>query len=160
MDDFPITTSTTGVWHTADISSQSAETASLLLHRNHEEFNIFWNYKTYHNHQVHYLLTAYALGATPTQLQLAFDGNTGYQRPRLPPDEALVGKLSDERYFKSMISSDTGDNWFNDFATFFQRKMKVEPWQKVVNEYLFSRTSIAEELLVGTFAGILLSPTA
>lgn len=98
--EFHITDSTKAVYHVPSISNAAANKTALLLHRNHHEFNIFWNHKTYHNHQVHYLLTAFALGANPAQLQIAFDGNTTYQRSRIPVDEILVGKLHDFRgYF-------------------------------------------------------------
>lgn len=154
MSEINITTSTTGVYHVSNISAESARHATALLSQNHDSFNIFWNHRNYHNHQVHYLLTAYALGATPKQLQVVFDGNTAYQRPMLPIDESLISKLSSTRYFKSLIPYDTGDTWFNDFRTFFERQMQTKSWQAVVNEYLFSRSEIAEELLVGLFAGM------
>ncbi len=150
MADFPITLSTTGVYHVPEISSISAEKTASLLQQNFDSFHVFWNFKGYHNHQVHYLLTAYALGADPSQLQTAFDKNVDYQRQRLPVDEVLVGKLSNQRSFMSLLANDT---YFNDYTVFFQRKFEEEGWQKVVNQYLFSRSEVAEELLVGLFAG-------
>ena len=150
MTDFPITSSTSAVWHVPDIKPISAERTSALLQQNFESFHVFWNFKGYHNHQVHYLLTAYALGAKPDEIQTAFDKNVGYQRPRLPVDEGLVKKLSDERYFKSLKDNDT---YFNDYTVFFQRKFERQGWQEVVNHYLFSRSELADDLLVGLFAG-------
>ena len=147
---FPVTLSTTGVYHAPDIPHSSVDKVKSLLLQNHESFHVFWNFKGYHNHQVHYLLTAYALGADPGELQCFFDGNVGYQRERLPIDEGLVRKLSDDRYFKSLMGMDT---YFNDYTTFFQRKCEEERWQSVVNKYLFSRSEIAEQLVVGLFAG-------
>ena len=149
MTDFPITLSTTGVWHAPEIKSISAEKTSALLQQNFDSFHILWNFKGYHNHQVHYLLTAYALGANSTELQTAFDKNVVYQRQRLPIDEELIQKFSNERYFKSLMGNDT---YFNDYTVFFQRKFEQEGWQKVVNEYIFA-SELAEDLLVGVFAG-------
>ncbi len=151
MADFPAVLSNTGVYHAPSIPATSAEKVSSLLQQNHNSFHVFWNFKGYHNHQVHYLLTAYALGADPSELQCAFDGNRGYQRARLPIDETLVRKLSNDRYFKSIMGN---DNFFNDYTTFFQRLMTQKGWQDVVQQYIFSRSEIAEDLLVGLFAGM------
>ena len=153
MAEFPVTLSTTGVYHAPAISTTSADKVSSLLQQNHDSFHVFWNFKGYHNHQVHYLLTAYALGADPSQLQTAFDSNANYQRRRLQIDEGLVRKLSNDRYFKSLLGNDT---YFNDYTVFFQRKCEEEGWQNVVNQFLFSRSELAEELLVGLFAGTFL----
>ena len=150
MTTFPITSSTSAVWHVPEIEPSSAAKTSALLRQNFESFHVFWNFKGYHNHQVHYLLTAYALGANPDEIQTAFDKNVGYQRQRLPVDKGLVEKLSNERYFKSLAGNDT---YFSDYTVFFQRKFEQEGWQKVVNHYLFSRSELADDLLVGLFAG-------
>ena len=150
MADFAVTPSTTGVWHVSDITIISADKTAQLLQKNFDSFHVFWNFKGYHNHQVHYLLTAFALGANPDQIQTAFNKNVGYQRERLPIDEALIQKLSDERYFLSLLGNDT---YFNDYTVFFLREFEKDGWQTVVNRYLFSGTTVAEELLVGLFAG-------
>ncbi|EXJ66811.1 uncharacterized protein A1O5_10006 [Cladophialophora psammophila CBS 110553] len=152
MTDFPLTVSTTGVYHVPEVSKDSAERTASLLRANHAAFHVFFNFKGYHNHQVHYLLTAYALGANPAQLQTAFDTNISYQRPRIPVDESIVRKLSNERFFKSLVGNDT---YFNDYTAFFQCKFEAEGWQKVVNDYLFSRTELADDLLVRLHAGII-----
>lgn len=150
MAEFPITLATTGVYHVPKIPTSAVDKVASLLQQNHEDFHVYWNFKGYHNHQVHYLLTAFALGADPGELQTAFDNNSSYQRPRLPLDEELIRKLSDNRYFKSLLGYDA---WFNDYTVFFKRKFEQEGWQNVVNEYLFSRSEIAEELLVRLFSG-------
>ncbi|KAK5042921.1 hypothetical protein LTR84_012010 [Exophiala bonariae] len=152
MAEFPINLKHSGVYHVPEITHCAIEKVASLLQQNHEEFHVYWNFKGYHNHQVHYLLTAFALGADPSELQTAFDINTGYQRPRLPLDEELIEKLSDRRYFKSLLGYDA---WFNDYTTFFKRKFELEGWQNVVNEYLFSGSDIADELLVRLFSGVL-----
>lgn len=133
------------------MTEDAATKAETLLKANHDKFHVFWNLKGYHNHQVHYLLTAYALGASPEQLQSAFDTNLNYQRPRQPIDETLVKKFNDERYFKSLMGNDA---YFNDYTAFFQRKFEEEGgYPSVVNKYLFSRAELADDLLVGLHAG-------
>lgn len=138
------------VFHAESISDASAKKTSFLLQTNYESFHIFWNLKGYHNHQVHYLLTAYALGANEIELQNAFDKNTSYQRPSLPPTEGLGRKLQDERYFQSLLGYDT---YFPDYTRFFLQKFNQQGWHSVVNQYLFSRSEIAEDLLVRLHAG-------
>jgi len=150
MAEFPITLTTTGVYHVPRIPTPAVDKVASLLQQNHEDFHVYWNFKGYHNHQVHYLLTAFALGPDPGELQTAFDINTGYQRRRLLLDEDLIQKLSYNRYFKALLGYDA---WFNDYTVFFKRKFEQDGWQNVVNEYLFSRSEIAEELLVRLFAG-------
>ena len=150
MADFPVTIATTGVYHVPDLSVTSAEKTSSLLQHNWNSFHVFWNLKGYHNHQVHYLLTAYALGADPSELQNAFDMNAGYQRPALPRTEGLVRKLYDDRYFTSLLGNEV---YFPDYTAFFLKRFEQEGWQNVVNKYLFSRSEIADDLLVRLHAG-------
>jgi Questin oxidase-like len=150
MSNFAVTLSTVGVYHAPDISATCAEKTTSLLQRNYDSFHVFWNLKGYHNHQVHYLLTAYALGADPSELQVAFDKNADYQRPSVPLTAGLVPKLYNDRYFKSLIGYDV---YFHDYTTFFLEKMEQSGWQNVVNQYLFSRTELAEDLLVRLHAG-------
>jgi hypothetical protein len=150
MANFPVTLSTAGVFHAEGISEASAVRTSSLLQKNYDSFHVFWNLKGYHNHQVHYLLTAYALGADPSELENAFDKNADYQRPSLPLTEGLVRKLYDERYFKSLLGYDT---YFPDYTAFFLERFEQEGWQNIVNQFLFSRSEIAEELLVRLHAG-------
>ena len=153
MSDSPVVLSNTGVYHVPNISISSTEKTSTLLQRNWESFHIFWNLKGYHNHQVHYLLTSFALGASPDELQNAFDKNAGYQRPALPLTEGIVNKLYNDRYFKSLLGNDV---YVPDYTSFFLKRFEQEGWQNVVNLYLFSRNDIAEELLVRLHAGMCL----
>ena len=151
MGDIPVTLPMRGVYHAPGISGASIEKTSSLLKQNWERFHIFWNFKGYHNHQVHYLLTAYALGAEPSQLQNAFDKNAGYQRAALPRTEGLVRKLYDDRYFKSLLGNDV---YVPDYTAFFLENFELEGWENVVRKYLFSRSEIADDLLVRLHAGM------
>lgn len=151
MTEFSLGPSSLGVWHAPDVTKDATTKAETLLQANHDKFHIFWNLKGYHNHQVHYLLTSYALGANSEQLQSAFNTNVNYQRARQPIDETLVKKFNDERYFKSLMGNDT---YFNDYTAFFQRQFEEQGgYPSVVNKYLFSRTELADDLLVGLHAG-------
>lgn len=148
-----LTPSTTGLFHDKyiDISNESAAAATSLLQKNHDSFHVFWNFKKYHNHQTHYLLTAYALGASPEKLQRAFDSNTHYQRPLFPLNEERIQKLSDDDYFVTLLGN---EDYFHDFVAFFERRIaEVGAWQPVVQQYLFSRSKLAEGILGRLFSG-------
>lgn len=62
-----------GVYRVPNISAGSPEEANRLLQKNHDEIHMFWRDANGHNHTVHNILTSLALGATPTELQQAFD---------------------------------------------------------------------------------------
>ena len=145
-----VTPGTSGLYHDQNISTTSASKVTSLLQQNHDSFHVFWNDRGFHNHQVHYLLTAYALGADAPKLQNAFDTNAHYQRPLFPLNEERIQKLSDDEYF---ISSLGCEDYFHDFVAFFERKFEEAGWQTVVQRYLFSRSKTAEDLLVRLFAG-------
>lgn len=120
MADFPITVSTRGVESVPNLSSASARKCASLLQKNHENYHIFWNFKGFHNHHVHYMLTAWALGADTKQLQESFDSNVGYQRPKLPDDENLVAKLDENRHFESYLGNEA---YFPVYTEFFKKKI-------------------------------------
>ena len=147
-----------GIYNAPGFDSNAADRATSLLQRNHKDFHIFWNDLGYHNHQVHFLLTAYALGAGVERLQHAFDANTAYQRVNTPPNEERIKKLEDDSYFIGLLGSKMGEGtYFVDFRTFFERKMKKIGWQKVTNDYLFSGSELAEQMLIRLHAGMLSS---
>ncbi|KEF52247.1 uncharacterized protein A1O9_11487 [Exophiala aquamarina CBS 119918] len=134
-----------GIYHAPDLSSNSASRTMSLLQRNHKDFHIFWNDLGYHNHQVHFLLTAYALGAGVDRIQHAFDANTAYQRPNSPPNEDRISKLEDDSYFLKLLGKKMGEGtYFSDFRTFFERKMLKEGWQKVFEQPAIIAEALAQ----------------
>lgn len=149
--DINLTPSNYGVHHITDLQDSSAQKVTSLLEENHKGFHTYWNFKGYHNHQTHYLLTAYALGASPKKLQDAFDTNAHYQRPLAAVDEQRVEKLYKDDYFLSCMSQ---EEYYPDYLEFFTRKFHEEGWQVVVHRYMFSRTKLADEMLVRLFAGM------
>ena len=102
------------------------------------------------DHTVHHVLSLYGVAASPTDIQRAYDNNSTYQRPaRVAEDrvknqedfEAKRGKLGE----------------YANFLTFFQGEISEKGVGSVVNEYLFSRTELAEDMLVRLFGGMLTS---
>ncbi|KIW01608.1 uncharacterized protein PV09_07080 [Verruconis gallopava] len=131
---------------------ENAKKASELLQRNHQEHHIFFNREGFHNHIVHHILTLYALGADPAQLQRHYDANALYQRPTMPVHESDVEAMSDPSKFQRYLSD---ERHYHDYLVFFQQEMQAKGWQNVVNEYLFAGDERADDLLVRTFAGFL-----
>lgn len=106
----------------------------------------------YQNHIVHHVLTVFALGATPAQMQRHYDNNAGYQRPPLPDHRKEVVAMRGAEIFKKHLGDEA---YYYDYLVFFQQEMETKGWTHVVNEYLFSETEIANDMLVRTFAGFL-----
>ncbi|KKK23172.1 hypothetical protein ARAM_002143 [Aspergillus rambellii] len=129
---------------------EAIELTNRLLQRNHDELHIFFRDLNGHNHLVHNLLTRLVLGATPAQIQVAFDDDLPTQRAMPPLDEEVVQRLSNESYFYERISK---INHYTNFLFFFQKQISRRGWKAVVNEYLFSRSRIAEALLALMYEG-------
>ncbi|KAL4784963.1 hypothetical protein BJX76DRAFT_367261 [Aspergillus varians] len=121
------------------------ELTNHLLQTNHDTLHIFFRNMNGHNHLVHNLLTRLVLGATPSQLQTAYDDDLPTQRAMPPLDNTVVTRLaSDADYFRSQISQ---IDQYTNFLRLFEAEIDQKGWQGVVNEYVFSRSEIAETLL-------------
>ncbi len=155
---FPMTSSTicvrpekVGVFHVDSIQEDAVKTANHLLQVNHDEWHIMWNSpRGLHNHQVHYLLTEVALGASPEQIQQAFENNKNYQRPIEAGDES--GQLEiNENNFSSALGY---HEYYRAWLAYFQEEIEKKGWQDVLKEYLFSRTARADDMLGRMFEGM------
>ncbi|GES65729.1 hypA-like protein [Aspergillus terreus] len=143
--------SDTGVY-SFGVREDSARVASELLQKNMEKHHIYFNDRGFHNHIVHHLLSIYALGATPAQLQDAYDRNKTYQRPAMPTDEKVVESLRNDASFEECLGKE--ENYPN-FLAFFQRKINEKGVESVLNKYLFSGTGLAEQMFVRLFEGLI-----
>ncbi|KAL9135551.1 MAG: hypothetical protein Q9175_003259 [Cornicularia normoerica] len=139
-----------GICRGADNPAGSLELVNELLQKNHEKYHIFWRDANGHNHLVHDLLTSLALGASPSELQQAFDDNLDYQRPLPELDNNVVGELSDEGKFYERIGDITQ---YTNFLVFFEQQIEKKGWRAVVNEYCFSRSRIADAVLAHMYVG-------
>ncbi|TKA63034.1 hypothetical protein B0A49_09507 [Cryomyces minteri] len=134
------------------ITAESAEKTSELLQENHEKHHIFYNHDRFHNHIAHHLLTIYALGASPAEIQKQYDNNQSYQRPPEPLDGKVVDDMHIPERFKSYLGK---EEYYHDFLVFFQKEMEEKGWQNVVKEYVFAGDVRADDMLVRMFAGFL-----
>ncbi len=133
-----------------DIPSGSLEAANRLLQQNHDAHHIFWRDFAGHNHTVHNVLTSLALGATPEELQSAFEDNLPGQRPPPPVDEEAIRSLHDEAKFHEKIGDMTH---YTNYLKFFERLIEERGWKDVVNEYCFSHSRVADAMLIRIFDG-------
>jgi hypothetical protein len=115
--------------------------------------HIFFNDRGFHNHIVHHLLTLYALGAPASVIEKHYRRNAAYQRPQFPVEERNVTDMGNPEHFTKYMGR---EKYYHDYVIFFQREMELKGWESVLNEYLFSGTEQADDLLARTFAGELL----
>ncbi|KAL4935844.1 hypothetical protein BDV06DRAFT_228431 [Aspergillus oleicola] len=133
---------------------KALDMTNTLLQSNHDTLHIFFRNLNGHNHLVHNLLSRLVLGATPAQLQTAYDDDLPTQRAMPPLDTGIVKCLSDKAYFEGQI---TKIDQYSNFLRFFEGEIdradqaaehgEGEGWKSVVNEYVFSKSPIAEKIL-------------
>ncbi|KAL1601980.1 hypothetical protein SLS59_005146 [Nothophoma quercina] len=139
-------------YYVKDLKEESARTTSELLQVNHEKHHIFFNKSGFHNHIAHHLLTLFALGATPKEIQQGYDTNVDYQRPPEPLKESIVKDMHDPKRFNTYLGK---EQYYHDFLVFFQKEIEAKGWQDVLKEYVFAQDERADDLLARQYAGFL-----
>ncbi|KAK4499969.1 hypothetical protein PRZ48_008155 [Zasmidium cellare] len=134
------------------ITSESTRTASELLQVNHERHHIFFNTSGFHNHIVHQLLSMWALGASPEQLQREYDNNASYQRPLKAPEASILHDLEDPKKFTQYLGQQVR---YGDWLQYFRNEIDKTNWQDVLQKYVFAGDERAEQMLLRMFAGLL-----
>lgn len=127
------------------------------MHHHH----VFFNKDGFHNHIPHHLLALYGTSAPSEALQKAYDVNASYQRPALPEHKEVVSDLIQN--WRDDAAKYLGkEEHYPDFLAFFKREMdsprrgeRYGGYEEVVNEYLFSGTPEADNLLVRLYSGFL-----
>ncbi|KAK0653539.1 Oxidoreductase AflY [Lasiodiplodia hormozganensis] len=141
-----------GFYHVPNIDEEATRKANELLQANHDRFHIFFNDRGFHNHTAHYLLSAYALGATAEELQRMNDSQVTMQVPRQPQVDRIPKDLSDPTTFIECMSK---PEFFHDYVLFFEAEVDKKGVGPVVREYLLSDTPIAKEMLPRLYASFL-----
>lgn len=102
------------------------------------------------DHIVHHTLTLWALGATPSEIQAAYDLNKGYQL-LTPHNAASVSvKLQELGFFTECLGN---PKFYGDFLKFFQDEIAEKGVQYVVNEYVFKGDERADSVLARMHSG-------
>lgn len=104
------------------------------------------------DHIAHHLLTLYALGATPEEMQQHYNRNKTYQRPPQPLHETVLEDLHDHEKYRQYLAN---EKYYHDYLVYFQEEIDRKGYENVINEYLFSKDERADDMLVRMFSGML-----
>ena len=83
-------------------------------------------------------------------IERQYQSNASYQRRNLPVEERTVTDMADPDHFKKYMGQ---EKYYHDYVVFFQKEMEKKGWENVLNEYLFSGTEHADDLLSRVFTG-------
>ena len=104
---------------------------------------------------MHHLTTLWALGASPDEIQQAYDRNKIYQLPQYHHEANISHKLgSDPSFYKEHLGQ---SEFYSDYLHFFQDLIAKRGIQDVVKEYLFEGNEQCTDLLGRMYSGALLS---
>ncbi|GKZ71054.1 hypothetical protein AnigIFM60653_009905 [Aspergillus niger] len=151
-----------GVYSVPGLSWASARKVSEVLQHDMENHHVYLNNIGFHgkllpvpfplghqdrktkhinpDHVVHFMLTIWALGASPETIQLQYEREAKRQRPALPRDEALVSSFHDKKKFMKFMYQ---EEQYSNYLAFFQGEIT----RKGV-------AALAESLLSRMFAGL------
>ncbi|KAI1318226.1 hypothetical protein F5Y16DRAFT_419069 [Xylariaceae sp. FL0255] len=139
-----------GIFKAAEIAPGALKECNTLLKKNHEAYHIFYQDPAFHNHTVHSLLTTLTLGASTSELHDRYDELAAIQRPIPEIDVTLLKSLGDDEIFYQTIGK---IQQYHTFLEFFKRKIASGGYRTIVLKYLFSRTKVADRLLVQMVEG-------
>ncbi|RAO71615.1 uncharacterized protein BHQ10_007627 [Talaromyces amestolkiae] len=146
-----LSTSNAGVF-SHNPREDSAKRASELLQRDMKEHHIFFNEKRFHNHIVHHLLTLFSLGASPEEIQDAYDRGHSYQRAPYPVDDKVVHAIIEKSTFKDYLGK---EEHYSNFLAFFQQEISTKGVEETLREHVFAEDEHADELLGRLFSGLI-----
>lgn len=103
------------------------------------------------DHCLHHLLAIYALGATPADLQAAWDRNMTYQLPKvLPKPHEFKFDLSETEVFLKCM---TKPAYYIHFLDFFKREIASKGMGEAMKEYVFKGDERANRMLTRLYDG-------
>jgi hypothetical protein len=103
------------------------------------------------DHIVHHLLSIFALGASPSQIDAAYDLNKKYQLPAITNSAEVAHKLHEPAFFDECLGQ---TEYYQDFMKFFQGEIDAKGVEAVVNEYVFKGDKRADDMLVRMYSGL------
>ncbi|KAK2030068.1 hypothetical protein LX32DRAFT_587404 [Colletotrichum zoysiae] len=134
---------TPGFIHVDGLTTDSAEVTSRLLTENHAQFHTRWKL-TFHNHLTHHLLTLWALGASPSEIQAMWDYNTPYQTGIHNPDDKSEDlDLQNPRVFKQALGKNEN---YAEFLKFFENEIVQKGVPEVLQIYLLDGSELANDI--------------
>lgn len=143
---------TTGVFNVPDLRETSAYKSSQVLQGNHEKHHCFFNNDGFHNHIPHHILTLYALGATPDEIQRGYDVNAEYQRSPGKEKKRVLDDLHDRKKITQYLGK---QQYYASFLHFFQSEIEEKGVGGTIQDHLFAGDEVANRMLGQMFAGFL-----
>lgn len=109
---------------------ESTDALIRTLSHNHVAWHIFFNYKGFHNHAPHHLLSIWAMGASGPVIDAAYATHCVYQRPAFESPghvthDNVHKHLDDERYYSAYLK-------------FFSAEVLKRGLPECLEEYVFS----------------------
>ena len=96
-------------------------------------------------------MSIYGLGATPAQLEKAFDLNAVYQYRAVPRHEHPAPNFRNPKEFPRYLGD---DRYYLHWFDFFQEEIALKGVSATVNEYLFEGDERAEDMMQRFGSGI------
>lgn len=160
-----------GYTHVEGLTRESADTASDLLMLNHAKYHTYfhkqvglhsespvlfntmaWDCDTkFVDHIVHQLCTLWALGASPAEMQTAYDLNKTFQLPHFHHNAETLVKMRDPAFFRECLGK---SEFYNDYLHFFQDEIAERGAEEVLKEYVFKGDERADDMLGRMHSGI------
>ncbi|KAF2860411.1 hypothetical protein K470DRAFT_258006 [Piedraia hortae CBS 480.64] len=137
------------VYSRKGISKEATDKTNELLQKNHDQFNIFFNNKGFHNHIAHHLLTIWSLRATEDQVVQAFKDNESYQMPAKEVHEDVLKELYDPKKFSESLGV---REYYHEFLIYFQKEIEQLGWQKAISKHVLEESE--NNMLVRLYAGL------
>ncbi|KUM57390.1 hypothetical protein ACN42_g9797 [Penicillium freii] len=102
-----ITPENVGVFSSSNLSRASARKVSEVLQHYMDNHHIYLNEIQFHDHIVHFMLTIWALGASPETIQLQYEREDKRQRPAYPRNEKVIASFADkDEFMKHMFQEE------------------------------------------------------
>ncbi|KAL4062791.1 hypothetical protein V8B97DRAFT_2112267 [Scleroderma yunnanense] len=115
---------------------ESTDTLIRTLAHNHVSWNIFFNFKGFHNHAAHHLLSIWGMGASDAVIDAAYMTHYVYQRPA----SESPGHITHDNYSKHL-----GDQWsrithsyYSAYLEFFKSELLKKGLAECLEEFLLS----------------------
>ena len=106
------------------------------------------------DHIAHHILSIFALGASPEEIQKAYDTNLGMQRSHGEQDDGIIQNMHDRTLFAKYLND---EKYYIDYLQFFQSEIDSKGIGKTMQEHIFAGDDVAIQMLDQLFAGMHLS---
>ncbi|KAK5311540.1 hypothetical protein LTR93_011693 [Exophiala xenobiotica] len=149
---FALTVNTVGNFDT-ELKKEPAATekAEKLLQENLDKIDMMFM-DVRHNHIAHQVLAMYALGASPDQMQYAYDRICIYMEPLKPTNQTVLEALKDKATFKDYLDDPAQ---YSNYLAYFQGEVDNKGVKAALEEHLFANDEHASRILIRWFASIM-----